>query len=158
MDIIEIMESRLRSGNSVPVERAHITRKEWDAVTERIAELEEQIKAAQEQEPTVWSSKSWIQEAKRGNPGYIVGEERAGFTHPLYAAPIPAPVSVPEWQPIETAPKDEMILLAGVMDHASDWRIKVGYCDSLGEWKIFGASWEPTHWMPIPAAPTKEKE
>lgn len=30
MDIIEIMESRFRSGNSVPVERAHITRKEWE--------------------------------------------------------------------------------------------------------------------------------
>jgi uncharacterized protein with PIN domain len=30
--------------------------------------------------------------------------------------------------------------------------IKVGgYWD--GRWNVFGASWEPTHWMPLPAPP-----
>lgn len=81
-----------------------------------------------------------------------------GLDVPLYAHPIPSAPAVPEWQPIETAPKDRMILLAGVMDHESDWRIKVGYYDPLDGWKIFGASWFPLRWMPLPAAPSPEKK
>lgn len=62
------------------------------------------------------------------------------------------------WQPIETAPKDESpVLLA-----CADWPhsvilgkavpVKVGgYTD--GRWWIHGASWEPTHWMPLPPPP-----
>lgn len=58
------------------------------------------------------------------------------------------------WQPIESAPKDEMILLAGEFDYAGDWKIKVGYYHSEVEsWKIFGASWKPSRWMPLPAVP-----
>lgn len=57
-----------------------------------------------------------------------------------------------EWQPIETAPKDRTILLAG------KWM--------FGEWEItadrylatrfpfVGGSNGPTHWMPLPDPPT----
>ena len=59
-----------------------------------------------------------------------------------------------EWQPIETAPKDEMLLLAGELDGPGDWRIKIGYWDEdLQRFKIFGASWEPSRWMPLPDPP-----
>ena len=56
------------------------------------------------------------------------------------------------WQPIETAPKDALIL---------------GYEDEMmrlifwegEEWKVVGASihswwFEPTHWMPLPEPPS----
>lgn len=49
-----------------------------------------------QQEPEVWSSKSWIKEATDGKSGYIVGEARAGFTVPLFAHPIPSAPAVPD--------------------------------------------------------------
>jgi hypothetical protein len=61
---------------------------------------------------------------------------------------------VSEWQPIETAPRDRLLLLA-----CADWPfirardkpipVKVGGWWSEG-WNVFGASWKPTHWMPLP--------
>lgn len=57
------------------------------------------------------------------------------------------------WLAIETAPRSgELMLLAGEMDGPGDWRIKVGgYWN--GAWHIFGASWTPTRWMPLPLPP-----
>ena len=61
------------------------------------------------------------------------------------------------WKPIETAPKEGLVLLAAEFDGPGNWRIKVGYRDdgpySFWGWRIFGASWKPTHWMPLPAPP-----
>ena len=60
----------------------------------------------------------------------------------------------PQWQPIETAPKDEQIMLAIEFDGPNDWRIKTGYYFSEEQcWKVWGGSWQPTHWMPLPEAP-----
>jgi hypothetical protein len=55
--------------------------------------------------------------------------------------------------PIETAPKDgSLMMLAAEFDRPGDWRKKVGgYWD--GEWNVFGASWIPTRWMPLPPDP-----
>ena len=62
-----------------------------------------------------------------------------------------------EWKPIETAPRDKTraFLLACEFDRKGDWRIKMGYRDSgaIGGWHVWGASWVPTHWMPLPDAP-----
>ncbi|WP_424441089.1 DUF551 domain-containing protein [Parvibaculum sp.] len=62
----------------------------------------------------------------------------------------------PEWQPIETAPKDgTKILLTG--PHDANGR----YMEVCGYWKDrFPVTWmdghgEPTHWMPLPAPPEK---
>jgi len=60
------------------------------------------------------------------------------------------------WQPIETAPEDVDLILAGVMDHPNDWRIKIGHraCSDEGSsygFKIYGASWEPLLWKPLPS-------
>lgn len=58
------------------------------------------------------------------------------------------------WHPIQTAPSDEMVLVAVEFDHPGDWRIKTGYFDGESwQWKVFGGSWTPTRWMPLPAAP-----
>lgn len=60
----------------------------------------------------------------------------------------------PPWQPTETAPKDQPVLLSnpesqptvGVWSHAYG-----GYWDAQGD------HWgELTHWMPLPPRPTKE--
>ncbi|WP_428978277.1 DUF551 domain-containing protein [Oricola thermophila] len=62
-----------------------------------------------------------------------------------------------EWRLIETAPKDALLLLACEF-MPNDWRIKIGgWREDVGGWQIFGASWEPTHWMPLPAPPTGGK-
>jgi hypothetical protein len=61
------------------------------------------------------------------------------------------------WAPIESAPKDEQITVAAEFDCRGDWRIKQGHFDSnAGVWRVWGASWTPTHWRPLPAPPTGE--
>ncbi|MCE1430586.1 DUF551 domain-containing protein [Enterobacter hormaechei] len=44
------------------------------------------------------------------------------------------------------------VLCASEFDGPGDWRRKVGYWHR-GKWVVYGASWTPTHWMPLPAAP-----
>ncbi|MBG0645410.1 DUF551 domain-containing protein [Enterobacter hormaechei] len=44
------------------------------------------------------------------------------------------------------------VLCASEFDGPGDWRRKVGYWH-CGKWVVYGASWTPTHWMPLPAAP-----
>lgn len=59
-----------------------------------------------------------------------------------------------KWQPIDTAPLDQVVLLASEFDRPGDWRIKCGYFDNdRGCWKVWGASWVPTRWAAIPAPP-----
>jgi hypothetical protein len=63
-----------------------------------------------------------------------------------------------EWQPIETAPKGRAVLVACEFDYPGDWRIKLGsylpdHPDQFHGWLIHGASWKPTHWMPLPQPP-----
>lgn len=69
-----------------------------------------------------------------------------------------------DWQPIETAPKDGTAILAYSADAAADGRPYPMLIVAWGmpwEWTIFsedgttqtGTDYEPTHWMPLPAAP-----
>ncbi|MBB3010695.1 hypothetical protein [Cupriavidus alkaliphilus] len=64
----------------------------------------------------------------------------------------PGKAEAERWQPIETAPNNIPVLVAVEFDGPNDWRIKVGALQQ-GHWRIFGGSWTPSHWMPLPAAP-----
>ncbi|EOZ4718016.1 DUF551 domain-containing protein [Enterobacter hormaechei] len=46
------------------------------------------------------------------------------------------------------------VLCASEFDGPGDWRRKVGYWHR-GKWVVYGASWTPTHWMPLPSPPFK---
>lgn len=104
--------------------------------------------------------------AEYGHPANAKNAARAGYMaarrllqharHPLPASAHAEPVGLggTGWQPIETAPQDTQLLLAAEFDRPGDWRIKMGYFDSKSaKWAIWGASWRPTRWMPLPAAP-----
>lgn len=58
-----------------------------------------------------------------------------------------------QWRGMESAPKDERDLLLWCPDLSPC--PTVGYCDRRGTWaeSVSCESCEPTHWMPLPAAP-----
>ena len=62
--------------------------------------------------------------------------------------------STPQWQPIETAPKGG----AHVLLWRPSWNWPRSGKFSAGAWWTNGEACglEPTHWMPLPAAPTPE--
>ena len=85
----------------------------------------------------------------------------------LATAPTP-PVSEDRWLPIETAPKDEFVLLAGPSGYTtiktvfatgrmcSDYHVGrwIDHAnDDLTDW-----GFEPTHWRPLPKAPAMQED
>ncbi|EHG7888886.1 DUF551 domain-containing protein [Citrobacter braakii] len=68
-----------------------------------------------------------------------------------------SPVTPDTWIPVsERMPDDNSdVLCTAEFDGPGDWRRKVGYWHE-GKWVVYGASWTPTHWMPLPAAPQQE--
>jgi hypothetical protein len=78
-------------------------------------------------------------------------------------SPYNCAVSVPDWQPIETAPKDGQHVLLTVADDPPPY-VCEGYFDE-GERKWFKANTDwgdyfdgslhsVTHWLPLPTPPT----
>jgi hypothetical protein len=70
-----------------------------------------------------------------------------------------------DWQPIETAPKQKVILLWALTDtDTGNWKMAAGYWmpgygDEPGEWtwdghRLKSYDAQPTHWMPLPEPPT----
>lgn len=74
-----------------------------------------------------------------------------------------------QWQPIETAPKDETaVFLWGCIEGSPYSRPHIGIDDLVqAYWDEKAQAWRaidyegwvpaPTHWMPLPAPPTSEK-
>jgi hypothetical protein len=60
-----------------------------------------------------------------------------------------------QWQPIETAPKDEsvLLLLENPRNIIEAYMTETGWVDC---WCSYVAPYKPTHWMPLPEPP-KEK-
>ena len=64
----------------------------------------------------------------------------------------------PQWQPIETAPRDGTLILIARMPCDYWHGIFVGYWnDTIDEWFYSAALLisQPTHWMPLPKPPTE---
>lgn len=97
---------------------------------------------------------------------------------PAAAAPVPAPPVGQIWQPIKSAPKNGRTLLLGRFNKLGNWRTMRGqwFTQSVidDEWEDpdgFEEGWyetavepdvpncwfiTPTHWMPLPAAPSTQ--
>jgi hypothetical protein len=62
-----------------------------------------------------------------------------------------------DWQPINTAPKDEDIWLLGCVA-GSKLPAPMSYDPDDGWFPLNGIfkNWKPTHWMPIPTPPKLE--
>ena len=78
------------------------------------------------------------------------------------------PVSEDRWLPIETAPKDKFVLLAGPSGYTT---IEIVYATGrmcsdyhVGRWidhandDLTDWGFEPTHWMPLPKAPAMQED
>jgi hypothetical protein len=61
-----------------------------------------------------------------------------------------------EWQPIDTAPKDEMFIWA--YRREGKWRVGLAYRNVSGGWSDAYGNLDPpkyaTHWHPMPEPPT----
>ncbi len=61
-----------------------------------------------------------------------------------------------EWQPIETAPKDQAKIIAGAYIGRA-WCVGVcWYSEHAGQWLVQTGNFpdkQPTHWMPLPPPP-----
>lgn len=68
----------------------------------------------------------------------------------------------PQWQPIETAPKDGTEILGVVAGSSGTASVT---CMIEGEWECsdfdehdyLPCTWWPTHWIPLPSPPTNEE-
>lgn len=72
----------------------------------------------------------------------------------------------PLWQPIETAPRDNSIILLAGIDDDGNQVVGEGYWETYSWWDgehnnpEWSWCWEadPTHWMPLPEPPKKGDE
>lgn len=71
-----------------------------------------------------------------------------------------AVVPLPEWRPIETAPKDGSLILGYFADGETAWhfdRLVCRWISDLEMWSAKGVSGlQPTHWQPLPEPPKEQ--
>lgn len=99
------------------------------------------------------------QDAYGETDGDIASTLRAAMLAAAPQSPGSEPATVPgKWIPVsERMPDDNSdVLCTAEFDGPGDWRRKVGYWHE-GKWVVYGASWTPTHWMPLPAGPQEVK-
>ncbi|WP_139553723.1 DUF551 domain-containing protein [Escherichia coli] len=127
--------------------------------------------ASLEAEPVVYM---WDSERKDIDaPGYYRTEhlvfaessvkQWGGRVVPLYTAQ-PVPVTPDGWISCSDLMPDSKtaVLVAREFDRKGDWRMKwatyiPGHPDANDGWIIPGASWIPSHWMPLPEPPQEVK-
>lgn len=75
-----------------------------------------------------------------------------------------SPVTPDDWVSCSERMPDSKtgVLVAREFDRKGDWRMKwatyiPGHPDANDGWIIPGASWIPSHWMPLPEPPQEEK-
>ncbi|HGF2131773.1 TPA: DUF551 domain-containing protein [Escherichia coli] len=88
---------------------------------------------------------------------------RADIT-PLYTAK-PVPVTPDGWISCSERMPDTKtaVLVAREFDRKGDWRMKwatyiPGHPDANDGWVVPGASWIPSHWMPLPEPPQEVRQ
>ncbi|HAH8591789.1 TPA: DUF551 domain-containing protein [Escherichia coli] len=88
---------------------------------------------------------------------------RADIT-PLYTAK-PVPVTPDGWISCSERMPDTKtaVLVAREFDRKGDWRMKwatyiPGHPDANDGWVVPGASWIPSHWMPLPEPPKEVRQ
>jgi hypothetical protein len=90
--------------------------------------------------------------------------EAADVILPAAALLVTMAEAIPEWKPIETAPKDgSPIIVSGGIAY---WRERLNHWEGPAAWyTITGVNypgspiqWEVRHWMPLPAPPATEGE
>ncbi|EGC2409470.1 DUF551 domain-containing protein [Escherichia coli] len=88
---------------------------------------------------------------------------RADIT-PLYTAK-PVPVTPDGWISCSERMPDTKtaVLVAREFDRKGDWRMKwatyiPGHPDANDGWVVPGASWIPSHWMPLPESPKEVRQ
>lgn len=94
----------------------------------------------------------WAREAGEAK-GRLEMSEAAGIVDGWRERAEAAEARASRWQPIETAPKDGMVLVAGQWSDDGSWWRNIGHahCGVItGEWDDLT---EPTHWMPLPEPP-----
>ncbi|HHT0507545.1 TPA: DUF551 domain-containing protein [Klebsiella pneumoniae] len=90
---------------------------------------------------------------------------KAGCRAAMLAAAPQSPGSEPATVPGKWIPVSERMPIPGVdvlvakeFFWPGDWRRKVGHVrHEDGGWNIYGGSWAPTHWMPLPPPPKEVK-
>ena len=119
--------------------------------------------SAQQPAPFVLPVQHW-EDLCRQNPDMSIGDaiiRAAWWNHCAAMLQGAEPVSNRDELPVWVACSERMpewsddVLCATEFDGPGDWRKKVGYWHD-GKWVIYGGSWTPTHWMPLPAAPQQE--
>lgn len=96
----------------------------------------------------------WKWSSTRGAFGYCVSDDAAkAAAQADYEDRILAAIRIgpaPGWHPIETAPRDEVVLMAWL--YRGEWQYEAGLAGSTrGGW-LHG---QATHWMPLPAPPSE---